>query len=98
MQNANMYNAYAQCNYQTYKAKRSKTKTYQANQNKSQRSKGVANPKLPSQASKSVLLKRFGENICGLPLWRDMDQVYVSSFMVISQEVESDIYVFGSGV
>ena len=41
---------------------------------------------------------RFGEDICGLPLWRDMDQVYVSSFMVISQEVESDIYVFGSGV
>ena len=36
--------------------------------NKSQRSKGVTNPKLPSQASKSVLLKRFGENICGLPL------------------------------
>ena len=36
--------------------------------------------------------------ICGLPLWRDMDQVYVSSLMVISQEVEPDIYVFGSGV
>ena len=80
------------------KTKRNKTKTYQANQNKSQRSKGVTNPKLPSQASKSVLLKRFGEDICGLPLWRDMDQVYVSSFMAISQEVESDIYVFGSGV
>ena len=42
------------------KTKRSKTKTYQANQNKSQRSKGVTNPKLPSQASKGVLLKRFG--------------------------------------
>ena len=25
-------------------------------------------PKLPSQASKGVLLKRFGEDICGLPL------------------------------
>ena len=34
----------------------------------SQRSKGVTNPKLPSQASKGVLLKRFGENIYGLPL------------------------------
>ena len=80
------------------KTKRSKTKTYQANQNKSQRSKGVTNPKLPSQASKSVLLKRFGENICGLPLGRDMDQVYVSSLMVVSQEMESDVYVLGSGV
>ena len=68
MQNAKMYNAYAQCNYQTYKTKRSKTKTYRANQNKSQRSKGVTSPKLPSQASKGVLLKQFGENICGLPL------------------------------
>src|SRR6185503_17231599 len=95
-----------QCKIQTYtmhmnnattkpkKTKRSKTKTYQANQNKSQRSKGVTNPKLPSQASKGVLLKRFGENICGLPLLRDMDKVYVTSLMVISQEMEPDIYVF----
>ena len=37
-------------------------------------------------------------DICGLPLWRDMDQVYVVSLMVISQEMEPDIYVFGSGV
>ena len=37
-------------------------------------------------------------DIYGLPLWRDMDQVYVSSLMVISQEMESDIYVFGSRV
>ena len=25
-------------------------------------------PKLPSKANKGVLLKRFGEDICGLPL------------------------------
>ena len=55
-------------------------------------------PQAPLASEQSVLLKRFGENICGLPLWRDMDQVYVSSLMVISQEVEPDIYVFGSGV
>ena len=55
-------------------------------------------PQLPSQASKGVLLKRFGKDICGLPLSRDMDPVYVSSLMIISQEMESDIYVFGSGV
>ena len=42
--------------------------------------------------------KWFGEDICGFPLWRDMDHVYVASLMVISQEVEPDIYVFGSGV
>ena len=44
------------------------------------------------------MLKRFGEYICGLPLWRDMDQFYVASLMIVSQEVEPDIYVFGSGV
>ena len=27
-----------------------------------------------------------------------MDHVYVASLMIISQEVEPDIYVFGSGV
>ena len=27
-----------------------------------------------------------------------MDHVYVASLMVISQEVEPDVYVFGSGV
>ena len=42
------------------------------------------NPQAPLEASKGVLLKRFGENICGLPLWRDMDQIYVASLMVIS--------------
>ena len=29
---------------------------------------------------------------------KDMDQVYVSSLMVVSQEMESDVYVLGSGV
>ena len=27
-----------------------------------------------------------------------MDQVYVSSLMIVSQEMESDVYVLGSGV
>ena len=55
-------------------------------------------PKLPSQASKSLKLKWFGKDICGLPLGWNMDHVYVASLMVISQEVEPDIYVFGFGV
>ena len=80
------------------KRRETKTKSYKDYPKKSQRSKGVTNPKLPSQASKGVLLKWFGEDICGLPLWRDMVQVYVASLMVNSQEVEPDIYVFGSGV
>ena len=79
--------------------KRNKNKDLQkTNQKDVSDQKGVTNPKLPSQASKGVLLKWFGENICSLPLWRDMVQVYVASLMVISQEVELDIYVFGSGV
>ena len=65
---------------------------------KSQRSKGVTNPKLPSQASKSLMLKWFGKDICCLPLGWYMDHVYVASLMVILQEVEPDIYVFGSRV
>ena len=44
-------------------------------------------PKLPSQASKSLKLKWFGEDIYGLPLGWYMDHVYVASLMVISHEV-----------
>jgi len=53
---------------------------------------------LPSQASKSLMLKWFGKDICCLPLGWYMDHVYVAFLMVISQEVEPDVYVFGSGV
>ena len=35
MQNANMYNAYAQCNYQTYKTKRSKQRPTKLTKQKS---------------------------------------------------------------
>ena len=44
------------------------------------------------------MLKWFGKDICGLPLGWYMDHVYVASLMVISLEVEPDVYVFGSGV
>ena len=44
------------------------------------------------------MLKWFGKDICCLPLGWYMDHVYVASLMVISQEVEPDVYVFGSGV
>ena len=40
MQNANMYNAYAQCNYQTQKTKRRTGKTYKANERKVSDQKG----------------------------------------------------------
>ena len=80
------------------KQREAKQRPTKLTKTKSQRSKGVTNPKLPSQASKGVLLKWFCEDICGLPLWGDMDQVYVSSLMVVSQEMESDVYVLGSGV
>ena len=55
-------------------------------------------PQAPLASEKSLMLKWLGKDICGLPLWRDMDQVYVSSLMIVSQEMESDIYVLGSGV
>ena len=44
------------------------------------------------------MLKWFGKDICCLSLGWYMDHVYVASLMVISQEVEPDVYVFGSGV
>jgi hypothetical protein len=44
------------------------------------------------------MLKRLGKDICGLSIGWYMDQVYVALLIVISQEVEPDIYVFGSGV
>ena len=44
------------------------------------------------------MLKWFGKDICCLPLGWYMDHIYVASLMVISQEVELDVYVFGSGV
>ena len=80
------------------KMKKKRIKHYKANAKKNQQLKGVTNPKLPSQASKSLKLKWFGKDICGLPLGWYMDHVYVASLMVISQEVKPDVYVFGSGV
>ena len=44
------------------------------------------------------MLKWFGKDIYCLPLGWYMDHVYVASLMVISQKVEPDVYVFGSGV
>ena len=55
-------------------------------------------PQAPLASEQKSQAQVFGKDICGLPLWRDMDQVYVSSLMVVSQEMESDVYVLGSGV
>ena len=68
-----------------------KNQALQSYPKKNQQLKGVTNPKLPSQASKSLKLKWFGKDICGLPLGGYMDHVYVASLVVISQQVEPDL-------
>ena len=92
-----MYNAYAQCNYQTSKTKRIKINPTKLTKEKSATKRGNK-PQAPSQANKGVMLKRLGEDICGLPLRWYMNQVCVAILMIISQEVEPDINVFDSGV
>ena len=44
------------------------------------------------------MLKWFGKDIYCLPLGWYMEHFYVAYLMVISQEVEPDVYVFGSRV
>ena len=60
--------------------------------------KGGNKPQAPLASEQKCPAQVVWLDICGLPLWRDMDQVYVVSLMVISQEMEPDIYVFGSEV
>ena len=80
------------------KRRETKTKTYKKLTKEKSAIKRGNKPQAPLSSKQMCLLKWFGEDICGLPLWRDMDQVYVSFLMVVSQEMESDICVFGSGV
>ena len=57
--------------------------------------KRETNPKLPSQTCKLGLVKGFGEDICELVLGVNMAQVNIPFLIVVSQEVEADLYMFG---
>ena len=57
--------------------------------------KRETNPKLPSQTCKLSLVKGFGEDICELVLGVNMAQVNIPFLIVVSQEVEADLYMFG---
>ena len=52
-------------------------------------------PKLPLQACKLGLVKGFGEDICELVLGVNMAHVNIPFLIVVSQEVEADLYMFG---
>ena len=58
-------------------------------------SKREANTKFPPQACEGFLIEGFGEDISYLTLSPHMDQLNLSFLIVISQEVETDLYVFG---
>jgi hypothetical protein len=57
--------------------------------------KKETNPKSPSQTCKMGLVKEFGEDICELVLDVNMAQVNIPFLIVVSQEVEVDLYMFG---
>ena len=57
--------------------------------------KRETNSKLPSQACKLGLVKGFGKDICELVLGVNVVQVYIPFLVVVSQEMEVDIYMFG---
>ena len=61
-------------------------------------SERIANTKLTTQMSKSGLIKWFGENVSYLILGGDMAQSNLSFLHIVSQEMISHFYVFGSGV
>ena len=50
---------------------------------------------LPSQTRKLGLVKGFGEDIYELVLGVNMAQVNIPFFIVVSQEVKADLYMFG---
>jgi len=57
--------------------------------------KRETNPKLPLQTCKLGLVKGFGEDIYELVLGVNMAQVNIPFLIVVSQEVEADLYMFG---
>jgi hypothetical protein len=59
---------------------------------------GLTNTKFPPQRSKMSRIKGFGENVSQLPLCTNVLHHYVSFLNMVSQEVVSHFYVFGSPV
>jgi hypothetical protein len=58
----------------------------------------MANTKLPPQISKMSHINGFGENINQLSLCINVLNQYISFLNMVSQEVISHFYVFGSPV
>jgi hypothetical protein len=58
-------------------------------------SKRETNPKVSSQTCKLGLVKGFGKDICELVSGVNMAQVNIPFLIVVSQEVEADLYMFG---
>ena len=58
----------------------------------------VANTKLPPQRSKTRRIEGFGENVSQLPLCVNELYLYLSFLNMVSHEVVSHFYVFGSPV
>jgi hypothetical protein len=56
------------------------------------------NPKFPPQAHKCSLAERLCKDVCKLILGRDMTQHNGPFLHIVSQEMVSHLYVFGSGV
>ena len=57
--------------------------------------KRETDPKLPLQTCKLGLVKGFCEDIYELVLGVNMAQVNIPFFIVVSQEVKADLYMFG---
>jgi hypothetical protein len=58
----------------------------------------MANTTSPLQRSKMCHIKGFGENISHLPICINVLYHYVTFLNIVSQEVVSHFYVFGSPV
>ena len=60
--------------------------------------KREANTQLTMQASKSGSVQGFGQNNCKLVLGVNVAKVDVALFIMVSQKMKANIYVFGFGV
>jgi hypothetical protein len=58
----------------------------------------ATNPKFPPQAHKCSLVERLCKDVCKLILGRDMTQHNGPFLHIVSQEMISHFYVFGSGM
>ena len=68
---------------------------YYTTSNRSPPLKRETNPKFPSQACKLGMVKGFGEDIYKLVLGVNMAQVYITLLIVVTQEMNAHLYMFG---